>query len=739
MNARRSACALAAALLAGTCLARAADAADPFRALENATDPATQAYFHGEAARARRALDRIAGRAKLLARIRSLSEADTRVTDVALVAGRVFYLRLAPSRKVAVLCMREGFAGAERVLLDPERLSQGVEQASIDWFMPSPDARHVAYGVSRGGREDSLLRVLAVDGGRDLPFEIDRARYNEHLGWQPDGHAFYYARVAEAVAGAGPGTGIHIYRHVLGRETARDEIVFAPGVGGARDVPPDAHPWLVVPPGSRSAYAVAREGVGRSLTVYVTGQKELAAARPRWRKLVAPADEVIAVEAWKEELYLLSHRGAPRRRVLRVTAAAHDLAGAKVVVPQGDSVIEGMALASDALYLHTMVAGVDRLERAELGLLGAKTPQFLRTPFDTAIAQLLADPRHPGAILRLDGWIASPAVVEVDARSGDLRDTGIETAPLADFSAMDEVRLYPAAPDGTRIPVTLLYRKTTRLTGDNPTLLTGYGSYGVTMAPRFDPARLAWLERGGVLAMAHVRGGGEYGEDWHEAGRGAAKANTVGDFIAVAKFLVSYGFTGPRHLAVMGSGAGAIPVGGAFLRDPDLFAAVVVRDPLMDLPGLESMPGGAAYVPEFGSEATPQGRAALRAISPYQQVKDATAYPAVLLVDGANDPSVPAWQAGKMAARLRAANPHGKPVLLRVDFNAGASESRSQHDEELADIYSFVLWQFGDPGFQPPAPPPAPIPAAPPPPPPLPPRAAEPPAGPVPEPALEGQ
>ena len=690
---------------------------DPFRFLEDAASPRAQDFFREQAARSRASLDRIPGRAALLQRIRTLAEAETSVTAVKLAAGRVFYLKLAPRQASAVLCMRDGLAGAERVLLDPARFSRQGAPAAIDWFSPSPDGRHVAYGVSRGGSEDSTLRVLTADKALDLPLEIDRARFNAELAWHPDAHSFYYARIPEGGSGPRRYANIRLYRHVLGRDAARDEIVFAPGVGGARDVPEFVEPSLLVPLESRYAYAIARDGVRREIAVHVTDLRDLAAARPQWRKVVGFEDGVTAIEAWRDDLYLLSHRGAPRSRVLRMDARKPDLARARVAIPEGDAVIQEMALAHDALYLRTMLGGVDRLERMPLGLLGSKAAEFVRIPFDTAIAQLVASPRRPGALLRLQGWIEAPAIVEIEARGGNLKKTALQPASTADFSAIDEVRLYAPGHDGTKIPVTLLYRKTTTLTGDKPTLLVGYGSYGTTLSPSFDPARLAWLERGGVYAIAHVRGGGEYGEVWHASGRKATKINTILDLVSAAEFLVKYGFTNPKRLAIMGTGAGGIPVGGALVRRPDLFAAAVARVPMMDMLRFELGAGGPANIPEFGSTATPQGFDALRGMSAYHHVRDGTAYPAVLLTTGINDARTDPWQSAKMAARLQAATSSGKPVLLRVDFESGhdPGTSRAQHEEELADIYSFLLWQFGDSAFQLPVPTPPPETPAPPP------------------------
>ena len=695
------------ALAAGAALcalgAGAADAsADPYRFLEDARDPRTEAFFREQAARTAERLDQVPARAQMLGRIRALSAAATRVSAIAVTPGRVFYLRQAPGALAAALCMREGFAGAERVLVDPDTLGGQGQHPAIDWFVPSPDGRHVAYGVSRGGSEESVLRVIAADTRLELPFEIDRARFNAALAWHPDGRSFYYARYPEGNPAARRHAGIRIYRHVLGRDPDRDEIVFAPGVGGARDVPELAIPSLHLPTSSRHAYAIVREEARRDIAVHVTDQRNLAAGRPQWRKLIGFDDGALAVEGWRDDLYVLSRRGAPRHRVLRLNAA-RDLASARVVVPEDEVVLQSMALARDALYLRTMLGGVDRLEKVPLGLLGAKKPEFLRIPFDHAIRELVADPRENGAVLRLEGWMEAPKVMQVEARGGNLRDTGLQPPSAADYSSMDEVRLYAPAHDGARIPVTLVYGKSTRLTGANPTLLVGYGAHGVAVAPSFDPARLAWLERGGVFAIAHVRGGGEYGEEWHAAGRGGSKINTVRDFISVAEFLVRYGFTNPARLAIQGTGAGGIPVGGAVVRRPDLFAAAVGRGPAMDMLRYEAMPGGASAIAEF-RPAGGDGDGHLRDISAYHQVKDGTAYPAVLLSIGANDARIAGWQAGKMAARLQAASSSGKPVLLRVDFESGhgPGTARPRREEELADIYSFLLWQLGDPAFQPP-------------------------------------
>jgi len=490
---------------------------------------------------------------------------------------------------------------------------------------------------------------------------------------------------------------MRVYRHVVGRPAAQDEIVFASGVAGARDVPPHVYPYLVVPEESTHAYAVARHGMRREMAIYVTGMVDLARGSPRWTKVTDVADGVTGLQAWKDDLYLLTYKGAARGRVLGLKAGRPDLSRARVVVPEGDAVIKDIGLAADALYLRGTVGGLERLERLNLGPGASRTPEFVKTAFDVAISQLITHPRRPGAVLRTQGFVEAPAVTTVEAKTGNLANTGLQPPPRADFSAIDEVRLYAPSFDGTKVPVTLLYRKSTMLTADNPTLLIGFGAYGRSQVPVFDATRLAWLERGGIIAYAHVRGGGEYGEDWHRAARLATKEVTVRDFIACAEFLIRFGFTSPQRLAIEGARAGGIPVAGAMVRRPELFAAVIPRLATLDLLRNEYAPAGPVDIPEFGSVATREGFEALRAISAYHQVEDGINYPAVLLTAAMQDARSGAWQAGKMAARLQAASASGKPVLLRVDWGGGHGESatRERRDEESADIYAFLLRQFG--------------------------------------------
>ncbi len=680
--------------------------ADPFRWLEQQDSPEVQAALRAQSDFTRGVLERIPGRKELLDRITALSQSGAVVSDVKIAAGRVFYLKLSPGDSTPKLMTRDGMAGAEKALLDPQRAGDGAQAFAINWYQPSPDARHVAYGMSAGGGEDATLYVAETSTGRDLGIKLPRARFNSHLAWSQDGTIFYYARYPEGVAEAVKRyDDIRIYRHVLGRGAEADEIVFGRGVGGALGLPVQIYPRLLVPIESKFAYAIATEGVKRELFVYQTLVRSLGEGKPQWHKIVDPADGITQFEAWSDDLYALTHKGAPRFKVLHATASKPEFALAKVIVPEDHGVWRSFVVAQDGLYLSEMLGGLDRLWRVNFSRwrLGEKKTEFLKLPFDVVISEMVADPRRPGVILRLQSWAEPPAIVSLDARTGNLANTGWQPKSPVDFSEIDEVRLDATSFDGTVVPVSLVYRKSTLLSGDNPTILTGYGSYGISVTPNFDATRLAWLERGGILAFAHIRGGGEYGEAWHKGGQKANKVNTTMDFIAAAEFLIKYGFTSPRRLAIQGGSAGGIPLGGALTLRPDLFAAAIGRVGVFDMVRMETTANGPPNIPEFGSTATAEGFKALLAMSSYHQVKDGAAYPGVLLTTGANDPRVDPWQAAKMAARLQAASASGKPVLLRVDYAAGhgPGSTRQSRIEELADIYSFLFWQFGREEFQP--------------------------------------
>ena len=327
----------------------------------------------------------------------------------------------------------------------------------------------------------------------------------------------------------------------------------------------------------------------------------------------------------------------------------------------------------------------------------------IRLPFEGAIQEMFVNPAEPGVFLRVASWTKSSLILHYDPKTKAMTDTKIIPVSPVDFSAITSEEVKAKAADGTLVPLSIIHKRGLKMDGTHPTLLHGYGSYGITLDPAFDPTSLAWLERGGVVAVGHVRGGGEYGEDWHNGGRKSTKKNTITDFLACAQYLIEHKYTSAAHLAGEGTSAGGITIGGAITEAPELFAAALDNVGDSDTLRSELMVSGPANIPEFGTVQKEDEFKGLLAVSAYYRVKDKTAYPAVLLTTGINDPRVDPWQMGKMTARLQAATSSGKPVLLRVDYDAGhggIGATRSQHTALLTDQYSFLLWQLGDPEFQ---------------------------------------
>jgi len=693
---------------------------DNYRYMENVTNPEVVAYMKSESAAARTTLDAILGRAALEKRINELSQASVTVAGVQVVGEaktpRVFYYKLAAgvnSRKVYV---RDGYRGIERMAFDPTTISKDGQRFAIDDFRASPDGRTLLVAVAAGGSEETSIRIIDVPATasattiRDSGVVIDRIGFSAATRWTADSKSFFYNRLPPAVADKkNRYLDSAAFRHVIGRPIDRNEMVFGDKSQGVSlesiDIPS-------VTPSADGKTLIGRveHGDAREISIYLADTTTFG-VETKWRRAVSQGDDVLNFALHSNVLYLLSKKNAPRNKILRLPIASTanaTIANASVLVPQGDTVLAQMEVALDALYIRELFSGVDRLQRVNFAStsFAAGKLEFVKLPFDLAIRQLITSPARAGAVLRLESWTEAPKYVAIEERSGNLLDTGLHPKPAADFSDIVELRLNATAKDGVKIPVSLIYRKATSLNSFNPTIIRAYGAYGIVQSPTFNPTTLAWLERGGILATCHVRGGGEFGEDWHRAGHKLTKPNSWKDLIACSEYLIERGFTRNDRLGIQGGSAGGITVGRAMTERPDLFAAVVPSVGVLDALRMEFTPNGPPNIPEFGSVRTENGFRGLFAMSSMHQVKDGTKYPAVMLMHGVNDPRVDVWQSAKMAARLTSANAavvNAKPVLLRLDYDAGhgVGATRNQRNAELADVYAFMLWQFGESGFSP--------------------------------------
>jgi prolyl oligopeptidase len=660
---------------------------DPYRWMENDKDPEWLPFLKGQNEHARAVLDALPDRLGLLKRIQELSGETTATSRVQRAGGLIFFAQRPVGADNYQLFVREG-SGPDRVLVDPTLVSNAKSHVSLDWWRASPDGKYVAYGVSKDGSEDSILHVLKVADGKDLPEQIPNTE-GANPQWLDDGSGFFYSQLTGLVGTPERYLDSQARFHRLGTDPKSDPILMKRGLIAGIDYDRIQIPVIATSLGSKYALLLLAD-VRPEARSYIAPLNDAIAGKANWQAVAGFEDEVTDLELDGDDLYLLVNKGTPRGRIVKTSAAAPNLAAAAVVVPQSAIVIEGITRARDGLYLRIMDGGVSRMQRLRKSQLGE-----IALPFEGSIGAIYGAADEDGVLISLQGWLHPAGIWSVD-KAGLLADTGITPAPKVDVGAYEAKRFFATAKDGVKIPYTLIYRKGLKLNGSAPTWISAYGSYGITAySPTFAARSLALVDAGAIVGYANVRGGGEYGREWHKAGQLANKPNTWRDLIAVCEELIAKKYTSPQHLAIGGRSAGGIAVGRAMTERPDLFAAVVDgvgwSNPLRYV--VEQ--NGFGEEPEWGAINDPAGYRALKMIDSYHAVRSAP-YPAVLLTTGVTDPRVAPFHVGKMTARLQAASTSGKPILLRVDFDAGhgIGSTRSQQDREAADTYAFLLWQL---------------------------------------------
>ncbi|USX28679.1 prolyl oligopeptidase family serine peptidase [Oxalobacteraceae bacterium OTU3CINTB1] len=659
---------------------------DRYRWMENDKDPDWLPFLKQQNAHARGVLDALPKRDVLLKRIQQLSGDVAAPAQVQKAGDSIFYQQRPAGANNFKLFVRDA-QGKERVLVDPTKLDTKSSHYSLDWWQPSPDGSKLVYGVSKDGSEDSVLQIMDVRSGAILKERIADTQ-GANPNWLDDSSGFFYNQLTGKVNTPERYLDARVRFHKLGANPAKDPILMQRGRDPAVQYDKIQAPYIATAPHSRYAVLLLMD-VRPEHRIYVAPVADVLKGKAKWTKVTDFDDEVTGVELHGDDLYLLSTKGHPRGRLLKTSAKAPSLATATEAVAESTLVLEGTARAQDGLYIRSMDGGNSRLQR--LGNDGKLTDIAL--PFDGTLRSIEASADAPGALTILSGWL-EPAGIWAVGADGTLADTGITPKPAIDVSAYTTERRYAKAKDGTQIPYSLIYKKGLKMDGKNPTFISAYGSYGAAAyTPSFAGRALALADQGAIIGYANVRGGGEFGREWHRAGKLENKPNTWRDLIAVSEDLVANNYTAPAHLAIGGRSAGGIPMGRAMEERPDLFAAVVSgvgwHNPLRYV----AEQNGYAEEPEWGAISDPAGLKALKSIDSYQQVVDGTKYPAVLLTTGVTDPRVAPFHPAKMAARLQTATASGKPVLLRVDFDAGhgMGSTRAQQDAESADTYAFIL------------------------------------------------
>jgi prolyl oligopeptidase len=672
---------------------------DPYRWMENRTDPQFIKYMLDEGAYTRRVLEQIPGRDRLEARIAAHTGGGVVILGVGAAGSRLFISKRAPTDDTWKLYVRDGAAGQERLLLDPDRYTTNGQHAQISFASPSQDGGRLAYGIALGGSGRSVIHIMDVATGKEWPETIDRAD-QASPSWLPDGTGFFYKRMTVSHPGE-PETARYqngrAMLHRLGTNPDSDVALIGTGVAGSPAVAPQDVMWINNQAGTDLAVATILHGSEPANELLIAPLKDAMQPGAHWRKIADRADGVTGYALHGNKVYLLLHKDAPNYRIISLDLGTLDWSQAKTIVPESQRVIEGMEVASDGLYILDRSGGFGHLRRYDFA---SQKTEEISLPVQGSVSYPSTDPLQPGAFDKLESWLMPEQWYSFAGN----RASPLNIAPKwkDDLSAFVAEEVSIRARDGVMVPLSILHRKDLVRDGRAPLRLMGYGSYGITMSPRYMSNMIALLEDGGIYAVCHVRGGGEFGETWHLAGQKATKPNTWHDLIDCAEYLQSHGYASPATTAIEGGSAGGITVGMALVERPDLFRVVFSEFGDSNALRAEFETDGDGNALEYGSVKTESGFRALLAMDALSHVKDGVAYPAVMLTTGMNDPNVAPWQPGKMTARLQKATT-GRPVLLRVDTDAGhgSGPTKQQADKVMADQTAFMYWQMGKAGYQP--------------------------------------
>ena len=662
---------------------------DPYQWLEQDNDPQVKAWSGTQNQRTRQYLDRLPDRAAIE---KQLTEwyAKTSPSYSSLVSrpGILFAMKFQPPKQQQLLVTLTSADDlkSEKVVLDPNVLDPKGTTA-IDWFVPSLDGKHVAVSLSKGGSEDGTLHFYETATGKALPDRIAHVQYPTAGGsaaWNADGTGVYYTRFPRK--GERPDADLNFYQQVYFHKIGTPDSEDTYSIG--KDFPRIAEIALEAARDGKYVLATVANGDGGDFAHY------LLAPDGTWKQITQFSDEIKIARLGRDNaLYLVSRAGAPRGKILRLPLDVPELKNAAEIVAAGDGVIERIVPTSDALFVGDLLGGPSQIRRFDLN---GKSETIIPLPQISAVQEMLA--LEDGSLLFRDISYTEPAAwFNCPNQKTEPVKTALRSTSPVSFADIEVRREFATTKDGTKVPLNILFRKGTKRNGQNPTLLYGYGGYGISMSPNFDFIRRLWFDRSGIYVVANIRGGGEFGEEWHKGGNLTKKQNVFDDFAAAAEYLIKENYTRPEKLAIMGGSNGGLLMGAMITQHPDLFRAAVSSVGIYDMLRVELAPNGAFNVTEFGTVKDPEQFKALYAYSPYHHVVDGTKYPSVLMMTGANDGRVAPYHSRKMTARLLAANKSENRILLRTSSSAGhgIGTALSERIKQLADIYAFLFAQLG--------------------------------------------
>ncbi len=649
--------------------------ADPYRWLEDQKSPETRTWIEAENRYTEAVLGAIPGRESLTKRLGQLLKIDHQGVPHE-AGGRYFYSARKAEEELSILYVRQGLAGKEEVLVDPHPLSPD-RTISVSFEDIADDGKLVAYGTRQGGEDEVAISILDVDRKALLPDQFPRARYsgfaitNDHKG-------VWFGKQTDK--------GPRVYYHAMGSDPAKDEMVFGEGYG------PGVGIGASITEGGRWLELDVWYGSAGKNEIWVKDLSKNAPITPVVKGIDAEFSGRIAGDA----LYVRTDWKAPNGRVLKIDLTNPALEAWKEIVPEGKTALQGISLAGGKLFVSDLP---DVVSRVRIFDVNGKPLGTLPLPGIGSGGTVSGRWLRDEAFFTFTSFNVPQTIYRYDVKSNKAAEWWKSSVPV-DTASIEVKQVVVTSKDGTKVPMFLVHRKGLVPDGKAPVWLTGYGGFRVSQTPGFRASAALWAERGGVFAVAGMRGGGEYGEDWHRAGMLAKKQNVFDDFIAAAEWLIASKYTTSDRLAISGRSNGGLLVGAVMTQRPELFRAVVCGYPLLDMVRYDKFKVAKYWVPEYGSADDPEQFGVLFAYSPYHHVKDGTRYPAVYFVSGDSDTRVDPLHARKMAARTQKAAegiPGARPALLHYDTKSGHSGGKpvSKTIEDTADELQFLFWQLG--------------------------------------------
>jgi len=672
---------------------------DNYRWLEDGNSPETQKWVADEMAYTRALLDPLPGRDAIHKRLTELLSIGS-ITAPAIAGKHYFYTKREGMQNQPVLYVRDGMNGPDRILVDANQLAADGTVA-LDWFQPSDNGKYVAYGTSQSGSEMSTLYIVETKSGTILPDTIERTRAAS-IAWVHDNSGFYYTRYPKKgdVPAGQEMYNRHVFFHDLGTDPETDDLIFGEG----RD--PEDWPSVFLSNDGRWLLIHVSQGWTKSELFLMDTHGKNPPSR-----LTTGKDFNYGAEVFDGKVYITTNEDAPRYRLFVTDAGNFDREAWKEIIPQSDAVLQNVSVYAGKLFVQYEQNATSQLKLFDLE---GKKISDISLPSIGTVFGTGGKWNHDEAFFGFHSFTVPPSIYLLDLKPTTVKTPGLEAnaafisaqwtkvdAPSIDPSAYEVAQQWYKSKDGTRVPMFVVHKKGLEKNGRNPTLLTAYGGFNISLTPSFSRTAYLWMEHGGIFAVANLRGGAEFGEDWHRAGMLDKKQNVFDDMIAAAEHLIAEKYTDKNHLAIQGGSNGGLLMGAMLTQRPDLFRAVVCQVPLLDMIHYQDFQIAKLWIPEYGTSENAEQFKWLYAYSPYHHVKSGAEYPAVLFMTADTDTRVDPMHAKKMAALMQAEARNGtsptRPILLRIESKAGhgAGKPVTKQIEEFTDVYSFLFWQLG--------------------------------------------